>query len=86
MNNKLATQATFFKSKPVIKWADNLLAKIISKAYNLRKLGADISGVTLVNEAALISINGVEHSITNVSKLNQINRKLDVLYDELQPC
>lgn len=80
------TQAVFFKTKPVIKWADNLLAKIISKAYNLRKLGADISGVTLVNEVALISINGVEHSITNVSKLNQINRKLDVLYDELQPC
>lgn len=82
----MSRQAVFFKTKPVIKWADNLLAKIISKAYNLRKLGADISGVTLVNEVALISINGVEHSITNVSKLNQINRKLDVLYDELQPC
>lgn len=80
------TQAVFFKTKPVIKWADNLLAKVISKAYNLRKLGVDVSGVTLVNEVALISINGVEHSIANVSKLNQINRKLDVLYDELQPC
>ena len=80
------TQAVFFKTKPVIKWADNLLAKIISKAYNLRKLGADVSGVTLVNEVALISINGVEHIITNVGKLNQINRKLDVLADEMSPC
>ena len=80
------TKAVFFKTKPVIKWADNLLAKIISKAYNLRKLGVDVSGVTLVNEVALISINGVEHIITNVGKLNQINRKLDVLADELQPC
>jgi hypothetical protein len=85
MTNQV-TQAVFFKTKPVIKWADNLLAKIISKAYNLRKLGADVSGVTLVNEVALISINRVEHSITNVSKLNQINRKLDVLADEMSPC
>lgn len=82
MNN----QAIFFKAKPVIKWADNLLAKVISKAYNLRKIGVDVSGIKLVGEVALISINGVEHSIANVSKLNQINRKLDVLYDELQPC
>lgn len=80
------TQAVFFKEKPVIKWADNLLAKVISKAYNLRKIGVDISGVTLINDTALISINGVEHIITNVGKLNQINRKLDVLADELQPC
>ena len=83
MNN----QAVFFKTKPTIKWADNLLAKVISKAYNnLRKIGVDVSGVKLVGEVALISINGVEHTITNAGKLNQINRKLDVLADELQPC
>lgn len=80
------TQAVFFKTKPVIKWADNLLAKVISKAYNLRKMGVDVSGVKLVGEVALISINGVEHSIANVSKLNQINRRLDVLADEMSPC
>ena len=84
--NTMSNQAVFFKTKPTIKWADNLLAKVISKAYNLRKIGVDVSGVKLVGEVALISINGVEHTITNVGKLNQINRKLDVLADEMSPC